>query len=273
MKKTIYIIAAFVAAVSCSKNTPVPMREYSFETVYTKAVISNVGKFSWDKNDRIAVWNESGNAFVNFTSVAGKGVFSAMAPADAHFEGSAFYPAGIPVSNQEVNLPGSYASALEPEMAFPMHAVVQDGSKLLSFKHLGAMANFSIIRFSPEADHLEISSPGKKLSGAFQLSSGSSSIQEVQVTEGSGSIKVAFTPGESTLSVTVPLPVGSYPLTIKLLKGEETLLEVAGTENLSFARAVFTRFRAIDANPVNAVPIELVKTESYSLEEEDELWD
>lgn len=272
MKKYIYVIAALIAAVSCSKSSPVTMREYTFETVYTRAHLSGEGVFSWDKNDRIAVWNGTAGAFVNFTSVAGKGIFSAMAPSDAHFTGSAFYPAGIQVSNSELNLPGSYASPEESCRAFPMLAAVSDGSRNLSFRHLGAIATFTFIRFSREADRVQISSPGKKLSGAFQLATGSSSAEEVQVSDGSGSIEVAFTPGESTLTVSVPLPTGSYPLTVKLLKGSETLLEVPGTESLNFQRAVLSRFRAIDANPVDADPIQLVQTDSLSLEEEDELW-
>ena len=274
MKKTIFIIVTLIATVSCSKSADAPasMQEWTFEAAYTKASLSTQGAFSWEKNDRIAVWNATAGSFVSFTSLTGKGIFNATAPSDAHFAAAAFYPSDIPVSTSGISLPAVYSSPQEAERVFPMFAEVQDGSKTLSFKHLGALANFTFIRFSPEADHLEISSPGKKLSGTFQMATNSSSLKEIQVSEGSGSISVAFTPGESVLSVTVPLPAGSYPLTVKLLKGGETLLEIVGNDTHGFERAVLSRFKTIDVNPVDEIPFQLVQTESYSLEGDDELW-
>ena len=96
MKKLTYIViaaASLMALVSCHRETAGSnLVEWIFEAPATKAVLDRDGKFSWEASDRIGVWNATASSFVSFTTVTGSGKFRAMAPADAHFAGAAYYP-------------------------------------------------------------------------------------------------------------------------------------------------------------------------------------
>ena len=263
-------MAALLIAGACVDKSPLEpaMREWTFEAAYTKAAVSDEGVFSWSKGDGIAVWNSQSGGFVTFTSVTGKGKFRAVAPANAHFSQAAFYPLGIAVSTGAVAMPSSYSSPEEAAAGFAMYSPVEENSELLSFKHLGALLEISLSGVPAGATSLVVSSPGLSLSGSFSITG---SPAEIQASSGSGAVRVSFpaTNAKDNITVTVPVPVGSYPLSITLESPSETLFSIEGSESITFLRAYLYRPAPIVAG---AVPLNADDIVSLNLEGDDDNW-
>ena len=266
------LLAALLVTGACVGKSPLEpaMREWTFEAAYTKAAVSGEGVFSWSKGDEIAVWNSQSGGFVTFTSVTGKGKFRAVAPANAHFSQAAFYPLGIAVSTGAVAMPSLYSSPEESAAGFAMYSPVEENTELLSFKHLGALLELSLTGVPAGATSLVVSSPGLSLSGSFALSG---SPAEIQAASGSGTVRVAFPATESgdNLTITVPMPVGNYPLSIALEGPSETLFSLAGSESITFRRAYLYKPAPIAAGEIPEVPFD-ADIVSLNLEGDDDNW-
>lgn len=239
MRKVV-LFMAIILATACSREQITESRlvQWVFDTEYTKASLGEGGVFSWQQGDRIDVWDVTSCAFVPFTTIAGKGRFSAMAPDNASFSGAAFYPAGIGGSTSYITLPSSYSSPEAATAAFPMYAPVSEGDKTLHFKHLGAMVNITVTRVQPEVTRLELRSAATPLSGRFDLATVSGN-QVIESASGSGSVVVSLSLSEEgTLSVTLPVPTGSYPISICLgNESDHEMLVVSSSGSISFNRA------------------------------------
>ena len=246
------------------------MLEWTFQATYTKAAISSLGVFSWHKGDKIAVWDAQAGAFVPFTSVTGSGKFRAVAPSDAHFTSSAIYPAGVAATTASLTLPGSYSSPEASAEGFPMYAAVEENTELLEFKHLGALLELRLLNTPAGAVAVVLSSEGKSLSGTFSLTG---TPYEIQAPSGSGDVRVTIpaTSKGDNITVTVPIPVGTYPLTISLEDGEGSLFTLAGSQSIAFERAYLYRPAPILTTAIESLPIS-VGMESYNLENDDENW-
>lgn len=260
MKKTLIYLAAVAALAACTRPSAEAPRmvEWNFEATVTKASIAPDGAFSWNPGDAIAVWNGTSGAFVQFKTPAGSGLFTATAPSDAHFTTCALYPAAQVVSATSVSLPASYADASAAARAFPMYATVEDGSKLLSFRNLGALLSVPMVYLPAESATLEISSSSTALSGNFAISGG-----EIPAISGSGSVRVPIPSGRLSYTVVIPIPTGSYPLTIKVLDSSDaSIFTLAGTEAISFERAKYYKLEQIpaDVNAVRPIAVQLIES-------------
>lgn len=249
MKRIVIICAVAALAFSCSKgqlNTP-HMVEWAFETDYTKASIDDSGVFSWVQGDRIDVWDATSASFVPFTTIAGKGRFVATAPDNASFSGAAFYPSGIGVSTSSISLPASYSTPEEATSSFPMYAAVNAGDNLLHFKHLGASVSITCTSVQPELTRLELRSANTAFSGSFELTEVAGN-KLIQQKSGSGTVVVNFSLSqEGTVSVTIPVPVGNYPISICLGNdSNHEMLVLSSSGNISFERAHRYKLKAFD---------------------------
>lgn len=249
MKRIVFICAVAALAFSCSKgqlNTP-RMVEWAFETDYTKASIDDSGAFQWKQGDRIDVWDAASASFVPFTTIAGKGRFVAMAPDNASFSGAAFYPSGIGGSVSSISLPASYATPEEATASFPMYATVNQGDNLLHFKHLGATVAITVTGVQPELTRLELRSATTALSGNFDLAEEAGN-KVIRQKSGESAAVVHFSLAqEGTVSVTLPVPVGTYPISICLGNdSNHALLVVSSSGNMTFERAHRYKLKAFD---------------------------
>ena len=249
MKRIVIICAIAALAFSCSKvqQSAPCMREWAFETEYTKASIDDSGVFSWQQGDRIDIWDATSASFVPFTTIAGKGRFVATAPDNASFSEAAFYPSGIGVSASSISLPVSYSAPDEATASFPMYAAVNTGDNLLHFKHLGATVSITCTSVQPELTRLELRSANTALSGTFSLSEVAGN-KVVRQKSGSGSVEVNFSLSqEGTVSVTVPVPVGTYPISICLGNdSDHEMLVVSSSGDMTFERAHRYQLKAFD---------------------------
>lgn len=277
MKKIFYIFALLLLGVSCSDkvdNAPSidgsKLIPWTFDAAFTKASIGiSDGAFSWNAGDKISIWNQTAGSFVTFTTTVGRGKFSALAPADAHFTGSAYYPSGIATATDAVVLPAVYSGPEASAASFPMVAEVSEESTLLSFKHLGAILLVNLKNVPAGANNIEISSSGKSLSGAFTVASG-----EISASDGSASVSVALSVARiQNMSIMLPIPVGTYPVTIKIGSEEEpAMFEIQSSAAITFNRANLYSLEVIDLN-TGVTVIDSGETEDFTLENDEDNWE
>ena len=263
IKYIINILLSLAALSACSRESEpaAPSRElveWIFNAPATKASFDSKGRFSWEVGDVIAVWNESNGSFVNFTTATEKGIFYAKAPADARFTGSAFYPVSIAVSPSEVKLSGE--SRL-------MRAAVEEESNMLSFKHICAYVSISLRNIQEENAKLQIVSDSTLFSGNFTLEEG------VWTPTGSaGSLEFAVE--GNAIQVTVPVPVGTYPLSYRILDADGAVVFQRSTDgDFNFGRAFAYSFPAENLAPATDPSLLTVDLEGIDIEEDNDNWE
>lgn len=214
------------------------------------------------------VENRRGREFQEFGNLFGIG----NSQLDQGFSGAAFYPAGIAGSVSYVTLPASYASPETATAAFPMYAPVSAGDRLLHFKHLGAMVNLTVTRVQPEVTRLELRSGSTLLSGRFDLATVSGH-QAICQQSGSGSVAVSLSLSEEgTVSVTFPVPTGSYPISICLGNAGGDLLVISSSGSLSFDRANRYKLKTFDYMTARYAFDSGEPVESLSVEDDSANW-
>ena len=128
-----------------------------------------------------------------------------------------------------------------------MYAPVNEGDKTLHFKHLGALVTITVTRLQAEVTRLELKSGSTSLSGRFDLTTVSGN-QVISQVSGSGSAVVSLSlSGEGTVSVTLPVPTGAYPISICLgNNSDHEMLVLNSSGSLSFERANRYNLKAFD---------------------------
>ena len=206
---------------SCSRSTD-QMVEWTFKAPATKAAFSDAGKFSWDAGDKISVWDATSESFVSFTTAAGKGIFRATAPADAHFSQWAYFPGSIAKGLGSINFEAG---------TIPMCASIEEGSDLLHFKHAGALVTIRIINIPQEASSFVLSSESTAFSGNFSLTDG------VWTAGGAGG-SVSFPLTDESFQLMIAVPVGEYSLEYRIKDASDTdILRRKTDGNFNFLRA------------------------------------
>lgn len=236
MKKLLLSSCLLLAALAC--ENPALQRdglvEWTFLAPATKASIDGKGAFSWNSGDAIAVWNSTGSGFVSF-STEGNGIFTAQAPADALFTGTAFFPASSANAVNSVSLPGSYSiQQLSQGAGIHMVATVTNDSNCLEFKHLTAYLTIQVPAAPAAMNSIVIESAGHSLSGVFEVNDDNGII----VNDGTATISVSF-PAQAGQDIvfTVPIPVGEYQISITAGDGSPMDMINMHTGTVNFRRA------------------------------------
>lgn len=262
MKKTyIYMILALAVLTACEKGRDVittaeELVDWTFEAPATKASFDAQGKFSWEVGDLIAVWNATAGAFVEFRTVTGSGLFYAKAPADAQFTGAAYYPRSI-AAEGGVSLSGE---------ANPLCAILEQGSNVLHFKHIGAYISIDLRGIPAEAARVVVASESTAFRGDFALTDG--------VWNASGAAgKVEFPVAGADMQLTLPVPVGSYTVSYRLEEdGGNILLERTTDGDFTFERAHRYAFPAENLEPTSELFEITVELEDFDLDDDDDYW-
>lgn len=244
-----------LSVTSCSVHEQdLPAGKDACEYVFTaslgdgsKATVSDSGKGEWSAGDQIAVYDAISGQFCTFTSASGDGVFVFEGQPGVGYEFTkACYPASVALTAGSVSLPAEYTTAQAKEgTVFPMTAVPEEGH--LSFRHLGALLKIVLRHVPATADALLISSSGTSLSGEFAIEA-SGSAELISAQAGQGTVMVNLEKGASEQIVKIPLPVGTYSVTLTLKNGQETLMEytTATSREISRAKLVFLRPITVD---------------------------
>lgn len=264
MKKTYYICMtlALAAMTACQQGreelTPSEdLVEWTFEAPATKAGFDAAGKFSWEAGDRIALWDETSGAFVHFTTVTGSGLFYAKAPSDANFSGTAYYPTEI-ASVSGVVLSGE---------AHPLCAILEPGSNILHFKHIGAYLSLDVKNIPAEAVKLVVASESTAFRGTFPLTEG---VWSADGTAG----QVDFPVSGADMQLTLPVPVGSYTVSYRLENaGGEPLFTCSTDGDFSFERAHSYSFPVHNFNPAPSLSEITVELEDFEIDADGDYWE
>ena len=247
MKKIFYILLGVVALVACTKEKEVGTSVNSDETgtiafnVYlediTKATInSSTGEFSWTGDEEIAVWDSHNEEFVTFsidpdhysnTGDKQARFTTSSAKAGASFVGNvAYYPATIATttdSKPDYAFPTSFANLTAASKGFPMQGTVTTNEIKLS--HLGSMIDVTLKNVPSFTTKLILNA-------------------------GATTINVTATPTDGSLHAVVPIPAGTYALTINLQD------DVTPTANTFYSKARSSKtYTASNYYPINDITL------------------
>lgn len=276
MNRVVALLGLVLAIVSCDRTGPVDYVEWHFTAPSTKAELSSSGAFSWSAGDEIAVWNAASGAFVKFASASGSSVFSASAPADAHFTGAAYFPydnvSDKGSASSTFTLPSSYnaGDCDSGTGLIAMYAPVNEGSDVLRFKHQCAYLTVQVENAPATLSSLVVRGDGIALSGDFALTDASGA-RVIQAASGDGSVTLNFSLSgpRSILQFTIPVPVGNYAVSYSAYEGAEEIM-AKSTDEVSFTRAHL--YKLNPADPAAQCQISFVGCESYTLSEDSQNW-
>ena len=271
MKKIFLFTVLFAtAAIACDKidNESIQKGEDSDVVMITEKISANVNpsskaevaadaKFTWSAGDQLAVHVDDGKYYTT-TALASGGSntaeFSVSYPGGQERNAFAIYPASIVSvsaanygqSGQplDVTLDASYtldkvSGTVTP---CPMIATNTPGSGW-EFKQLCGLLRLTVNNIPSDATGLLIQFPGKKVNGAFSISSpvtpGTSTIATGVPAAGEDKITVTFDAGITSATVNIPLPTGAYEDVYITPVGSST--KVAAVRHINGASYTATR--------------------------------
>lgn len=231
MKKIIFVAAVALALCSCAKTelTGVDAGEMiigaSMEAYSsgTKAALADAGSFTWQTGDAIEVATSGGHA--NFSLKTGAG--TASATFSAIYSGTlgnyAVYPADIFVSNAKVLIPAS-RNWSEGNTNCSMFGSLTNGN--VAFKHLGGVVKVTLNGVPAEANKFVFSTPGKKITGEFELKGDADKYIETSDDNANSSYTLSFTLNKAeNMAFYIPVPCGTYPkFALKVLGADDVVL-------------------------------------------------
>ena len=237
MKKIYFGLIAALLLCSCAKTelTGVEAGEMiigaSMEAYssITKAALADAGSFTWQTGDAIEVATSGGHSTFNLNSGAG----TASATFSAIYQGTlgsyATYPADIFVSDLIIKVPASRVWS-EGNTNCSMFGDLNNGS--VSFKHLGGVVKVTLNGVPKEATKFVFSTPGKKITGEFELKGDADKYIETSDDNANSSYTLSFTLNEAKdMAFYIPVPCGTYPkFAFKVLGANDVVLnEFAGS--------------------------------------------
>ena len=241
--KTRYIIAATSALLllaGCSREmdfqTPGShVLKAVIESGETRVSFDEMGKFSWDEGDQIAVY--VGNAFETVTVDYQTGEFKVESAGDRSFY--AVYPAtAAPASNSSltVKLPASYdiSSVTDADYSpVPMVAQNIQGQDELYFLHVGGLVR--IFGENPNGATTAVVTFDKDVTGTYTVDTSNPSNPTITTGGNASNNKVTFTlPSGTNFVLNVPVPCGTYETVQIALGGDDPV--TLNTTPLTFAR-------------------------------------
>lgn len=255
MKKyySILMAAVLVGLAACAKqeakfDTPADTPEIVAEDLVvftatdgeakTKSEIDgSTGKFTWNTTDRIAVHTTAGYKLSATADVDGEDAGLATFTVDkggAAINGFALSPYTLVYDDTEtvnsgsaaswgeddgalvVNLPGTYTLADIAGDKSPIPAIAENEDGNLHFKQLGALLRVTLNNLPPSTRSVTIDFNGKKVQGAFTISSPTPGTSQIatSATDGSDDTITINTPDISAWTdgqvVNIPVPIGEY---------------------------------------------------------------
>ncbi|MBQ0093881.1 MAG: hypothetical protein KBS36_04505 [Bacteroidales bacterium] len=268
MKKLYFGLIIALVLCSCAKTAPAGIETgemiigASME-VYpsiSKAALSDTdGSLTWQTGDVIEVATSEGHAQFNLKTGAG----TASATFGANYSGTlgdyATYPADIFDSELKIKIPASREWS-EGNTNCSMFGSV-DGDNV-AFKHLGGVVKVTLNGVPAEAKKFVFSTPGKKITGEFDIKTGSGSDTNkyIETVDDEGnansSYTLTFTLTQSrNMAFYIPLPCGTYPkFAFKLLGDDDTAKPLYEFEGISAQTVNRKDILLMPASTIGTVP-------------------
>ena len=268
MKKLYFGLIIALVLCSCAKTAPIGVETgemiigASME-VYpsiSKAALSDTdGSLTWQERDTIAVATTEGHQKFGLKTGAG----DASATFGADYSGTlgsyATYPADIFDSESKIKIPASREWS-EDNTNCSMFGSV-DGDNV-AFKHLGGVVKVTLNGVPANAKKFVFSTPGKKITGEFDLQTGTGTDTNkyIETADDSGtansSYTMTFTLTQSrNMAFYIPLPCGTYPkFAFKLLGADESADPLYEFEGISEQTVGRKDILLMPASTIGAVP-------------------
>ena len=236
MKKIIFVASVALALCSCAKTEltgveagemliGASMEAYSSGT--KAALADNDGKFTWQTGDAIGVATSDGHAKFNLKTGAGTNSATFSAIYSGTLGSYATYPADIFVSDSKITIPASRDWS-DGNTNCSMFGSLSEGK--VDFKHLGGVVKVTLNGVPAEAKKFVFSTPGKKITGEFNFTTGTDTNKYIETADDSGnansSYTLNFTLNEAkNMAFYIPVPCGTYPkFAFKVLGAEDVVL-------------------------------------------------
>lgn len=274
MKRLMIFFGVVFATVSCGRtevDRPAPeLVEWTFTAPASKASLAANGAFSWSRDDAIAVWNSTSGSFVKFTSLTGNSIFTATAPDNAHFQGTAYFPYESVSGTETFTFPASYnAGDYNPYSGIiAMYSSVEEDSNVLHFKHQCAYLTCQIPDIPASVTKIVVSGIDVSLSGDFTPID-NAGVKEIRSASGDGTVTVnyALENKQYMLTFTIPVPIGRYAISYTAYEGED-VFSSKSTDPINFTRAHL--YKLYDPSIYNRFG--MVGYEEFELTDDTENW-
>ena len=231
------LVAAGMAAVGCNQKEMSPVFPEGGRTVTVRAVSDQLtveskvladgsGAFTWEAGDAIGVWTGSELTKFELTDdSAGKteGTFKGTLPAGGAVDENSYavYPYDY-VTVEGTSLKLGVKSSLEarqaPTRLVPMFAKAGTGQSTgFAFKHLGAVAKFTIKKIPDEIASIYLEASSGNLLWAKDGSTADLTASEPQISGGAEGYSIAVPSGSrENVDIYVPVVPGTYADDLKL---------------------------------------------------------
>lgn len=289
MKKSIYLLAAFSAFLfsSCAKEVekesviaepvidPVTVSGTTLRAVVegatdTKVSTNPIGVFAWQTSDKIAVLDDSGDAY-EFTasSVGSSSAFTCASSitlgAYAQYPYSASF-AGLG-NELDFQIPGTITYSAD---ATNMPMLGKISGDVATFKAVGGLLKLIVFGVPSDATMLEFAATNKKISGGFTIADASIAEPVIATTTkgaSDNSIIIDFSGNRSDNMVFyIPLPTGIID-GFNLEFDDTDNTSISSTKNLSIDRNDI-----IVAPAINLIPTTTIWRETFTGYEADKKW-
>ena len=181
----------------------------------SRSAVTDAGVFSWTTGDKISLLDESNNDTYTYSGT-GNG-FNPPTPGTVTTPVVAYYPANENHNTTEFYLPDTYGNVNTEYVASTNAAMIATppttDNTTYAFMHLGGVMRFNVKNVPVGADGFQFTVSGKKITGAFEVKSGTEKTIETAADPSSyNTVTIRFKTltEEKDMTFYVPMPTGTY---------------------------------------------------------------
>lgn len=180
----------------------------------SRSAVTDAGVFSWTTGDEISLLDDSNNDTYTYSGT-GNG-FNSPVSGTVSTPVVAYYPANESHTTTEFYLPDTYGNVNTEYVASTNAAMIATpptGDNTYAFMHLGGVMRFNVKNVPINADGFQFTVSGKKITGAFEVKSGTEKTIETAADPSSNNtVTILFKKltEEKDMTFYVPMPTGTY---------------------------------------------------------------
>ena len=181
----------------------------------SRSAVTDAGVFSWTTGDEISLLDANNKDTYTYSGT-GNG-FNPPASVNVSTPVVAYYPANENHNTTEFYLPDTYGNVNTEYVASTNAAMIATppttGNTTYAFMHLGGVMRFNVKNVPVDADGFKFSVIGKKITGAFEVNSGTTkTIATEDDPSSNNTVIIRFKKLTEAKDMTfyVPMPTGTY---------------------------------------------------------------
>lgn len=180
----------------------------------SRSAVTDAGAFSWTTGDKISLLDESNNDTYTYSGSGND--FTPPSPVKVTTSVVAYYPANENHTTTKFYLPDTYGDVNTDYVASTNAAMIATPpttGNTYAFMHLGGVMRFNVKNVPVDADGFKFSVIGKKITGAFEVKSGTTkTIATEDDPSSNNTVIIRFKKLTEAKDMTfyVPMPTGTY---------------------------------------------------------------